>query len=217
MSGRSKVSRVRREDQPCSSRSTRLNLILSTVFIVAMGACGNLGGCGACSAAQPLPGGALPADQTVEGGAQIRVTPPGFNKLTSILPGALNQSLGERHLHSGDDRQRRRVRRLARERDLLRTELRHRLHERLQGRRQHQQRCQPSGHQPADAAHQPVDGDQHADPPHLQGGRLRRSAAATSGSARTTSTAASTSRSASSPPTASSTSTSRTSTASAST
>jgi len=74
-------------------RSTRLNLILSTVFIFAMSACGNFGGCGACSAVQPLPGGALPADQTVEGGAQIRVTKSGFTKLTSLLPGLINQSL----------------------------------------------------------------------------------------------------------------------------
>jgi MYXO-CTERM domain-containing protein len=40
-----------------------------------------------------LPGGKLPTDQTVEGGAQIRVTPQGFQKLTSILPAVLNQSL----------------------------------------------------------------------------------------------------------------------------
>ncbi|HEU0033306.1 MAG TPA: MYXO-CTERM sorting domain-containing protein [Kofleriaceae bacterium] len=58
-----------------------------------MGACGNLGGCGACGASQPLPPGGLPPDQTVEGGAQIRVTPQGFNKLTSILPGVINSSL----------------------------------------------------------------------------------------------------------------------------
>src|SRR5262245_50626517 len=58
-----------------------------------MGACGNLGGCGACGSSQPLPGGKLPTDQTVEGGAQIRVTPQGFSKLTSILPGVLNQQL----------------------------------------------------------------------------------------------------------------------------
>src|SRR5262249_41681596 len=56
--------------------------------------CGNFGGCGACSATAPLPTGGLPASQTVEGGAQVRVTPAGFNKLTSILPGALNSALG---------------------------------------------------------------------------------------------------------------------------
>ncbi len=35
----------------------------------------------------------MPADQTVEGGAQMRVTQAGFNKLTSILPGLLNNQL----------------------------------------------------------------------------------------------------------------------------
>ncbi len=73
-------------------RSNRLNLVIGALFVVAMGACGNLGGCGACSASQPLPEGKLPADQTVEGGAQIRVTPQGFQKLTSILPGVINSA-----------------------------------------------------------------------------------------------------------------------------
>src|SRR5687767_6633897 len=79
------------------ARSTRFNLIFGTLFVLAMGACGNLGGCGACGAAQPLPapGNApvvknMPVDQTVEGGAQIRVTQQGFQKLTSILPGLVN-------------------------------------------------------------------------------------------------------------------------------
>lgn len=75
-------------------RSTRLNFALSLLFILTMGACGNFGGCGACGAVQPLPGGQLPANQTVEGGAQIRVTEAGFQKLTSIVPAVLNQSLG---------------------------------------------------------------------------------------------------------------------------
>jgi len=75
-------------------RSTQINRILSVLFIVTMGACGNVGGCGACGASQPLPGGILPPNQTIEGGAQVRVTPQGFQKLTSILPGALNSALG---------------------------------------------------------------------------------------------------------------------------
>lgn len=74
-------------------RSTRLNAALSTMFVVALGACGNLGGCGACGAVQPLPQGGLPATQTIEGGAQIRVTQQGFNKLTAIIPGLLNSQL----------------------------------------------------------------------------------------------------------------------------
>ena len=74
-------------------RSTRLNLVLSALFIVAMGACGNIGGCGACGSVGPLPTGGLPKDQTIEGGAQIRVTPAGFNKLKSVLPALLNDQL----------------------------------------------------------------------------------------------------------------------------
>ncbi len=73
-------------------RSHRLNLALSLAFIVSVGACGgSFSGCGC--ATTPLPGGALPATQTVEGGAQVRVTPDGFNKLTSLLPGAFNSAL----------------------------------------------------------------------------------------------------------------------------
>jgi MYXO-CTERM domain-containing protein len=71
-------------------RPNRLNFVIGALFIIAMGACGNLGGCGACSSSQPLPGGKLPGDQTVEGGAQIRMTQAGFTKLTSILPALLN-------------------------------------------------------------------------------------------------------------------------------
>jgi MYXO-CTERM domain-containing protein len=69
-------------------------VIISVLFVLSMGACSGVGGCGACGAAGPLPGGILPPNQTIEGGAQIRVTPQGFNKLTSILPGALNSALG---------------------------------------------------------------------------------------------------------------------------
>ena len=75
-------------------RSRRWNQLVSLSFVLAMGACSNIGGCGACSTVAPLPTGGLPATQTVEGGAQIRVTPQGFTKLTSILPGALDSALG---------------------------------------------------------------------------------------------------------------------------
>jgi MYXO-CTERM domain-containing protein len=74
-------------------RQTRINYVLCTLFFFAVSGCGNLGsGCGCTT--QPLPGGALPADQTVEGGGQIRVTQQGFQKLTSILPALINDQLG---------------------------------------------------------------------------------------------------------------------------
>ncbi|MBP9085956.1 MAG: hypothetical protein KBG15_07540 [Kofleriaceae bacterium] len=60
------------------------------MFVITFGACGGSSGCNGC-ASEPLPGGKLPADQTVEGGGQIRVTQAGFTKLTSIVPGLLNQ------------------------------------------------------------------------------------------------------------------------------
>lgn len=72
--------------------SIRLNRILSVLFVVSVGACGNFGGCGACGASAPLPAGGLPGNQTIEGGAQVRITPQGFTKLTSILPGAINNA-----------------------------------------------------------------------------------------------------------------------------
>ncbi|HEY4242182.1 MAG TPA: MYXO-CTERM sorting domain-containing protein [Kofleriaceae bacterium] len=75
-------------------RSTYWNLMFSALFVVAMGACSGATGCGACSSAGPLPAGGLPVDQTIEGGAQIRITPQGFQKLTSILPGVVNSALG---------------------------------------------------------------------------------------------------------------------------
>jgi uncharacterized protein (TIGR03382 family) len=69
--------------------------VLSLLFVLAMGACGgNFGGCSSCATAGPLPPGGLPADQTIEGGAQIRVTPSGFDKMTSVLPGILNSAFG---------------------------------------------------------------------------------------------------------------------------
>ncbi|MFT3695811.1 MAG: MYXO-CTERM sorting domain-containing protein [Kofleriaceae bacterium] len=64
------------------------------LFVVTLGACGNFGGCSACGSSSPLPTGGLPGNQTIEGGAQVRVTPQGFTKLTSILPGAINSAFG---------------------------------------------------------------------------------------------------------------------------
>ncbi|MDQ3339841.1 MAG: MYXO-CTERM sorting domain-containing protein [Myxococcota bacterium] len=73
--------------------------MLSLVFIFAMGACGNFGGCGACGSVGALPADTpqtlkgVPRDQTVEGGAQIRVTPQGFTKISAAIKQILNQSL----------------------------------------------------------------------------------------------------------------------------
>lgn len=75
------------------SKSTRVNAFLSFLFLLVAG-CGDFGaGCG-CSV-QPLPGGALPADQTVEGGGQIRVTQAGFQKINGIVSAVLNDVIGE--------------------------------------------------------------------------------------------------------------------------
>src|SRR5512146_1851841 len=80
-------------------RSTRFNSLISIAFVVSMGACGNFGGCGACGATGPLPPGGLPGNQTIEGGAQVRVTPSGFTKLTSLLPGLINSQLTANPIH----------------------------------------------------------------------------------------------------------------------
>jgi len=74
------------------TKSRRLNTLISVAFFVGLSACGDIGaGCG-CTA-QPLPGGKLPSDQTVEGGGQIRVTQAGFQKLTSVVGPILNSQL----------------------------------------------------------------------------------------------------------------------------
>src|SRR5688572_29388076 len=70
-------------------RNALINRLLSLVFLLAMASCGDLGsGCG-CSM-QPLPGGKLPADQTIEGGGQIRVTRAGFAKVSGFIGGVIN-------------------------------------------------------------------------------------------------------------------------------
>ncbi len=61
---------------------------ISIFALVAAGACSDTSGCNTA----PLPG-PLPADQTLEGGAQIRVTQQGFQKLTSVVPGLLNSAI----------------------------------------------------------------------------------------------------------------------------
>ena len=73
-------------------RSIRLNVVVSLLFVLSLGACGGFGGCGGCGGG-PLPAGGVPVTQTVEGGAQIRVTPSGFTKLKDIIPALANTAL----------------------------------------------------------------------------------------------------------------------------
>ena len=78
--------------------ATRANLILSALFVLVMGACGGTGGgCGGCSGTStpPLPTGGLPAGQTIEGGAQVRVTSHGMGAITQVVkPLLLSQISG---------------------------------------------------------------------------------------------------------------------------
>lgn len=74
-------------------RSIRWGLLLVTMLL--SGACGGGGGCGGCGSTAPLPAGGLPADQTVEGGGQIRVTPSGMNKIQSLARDMVEEQLGE--------------------------------------------------------------------------------------------------------------------------
>lgn len=75
------------------TKSTRLNALVSVIFFSALAACGDTGGCG-CAGYQPVTQwNYVPVDQTVEGGGQVRVTQAGFQKLTSIVPGFLNDQL----------------------------------------------------------------------------------------------------------------------------
>jgi MYXO-CTERM domain-containing protein len=68
------------------------NLIASVLIVFFAGACSG-GGLGCECTSAPLPGGALPADQTVEGGGQIRVTPAGFTKITNLVDTILQDTL----------------------------------------------------------------------------------------------------------------------------
>lgn len=69
--------------------SNRINSALTALFVMAIGGCGGMSSC----AGHPLPEGGLPGYQTIEGGAQLRVTPAGFAKLASLLPGLINSAL----------------------------------------------------------------------------------------------------------------------------
>lgn len=66
---------------------------LALLAIVVVGGCAG-DGCGGC-AMEPLPEGGIPTDQTVEGGAQMRVSAAGFNTLTGIVPAVINDTFAE--------------------------------------------------------------------------------------------------------------------------
>lgn len=66
--------------------------ISSAAFLLLAASCDDLGaGCGC--AMRPLPATGLPADQTLEGGAQMRVTPAGFEKITSLITGFIDDTI----------------------------------------------------------------------------------------------------------------------------
>lgn len=68
-------------------RHRALRWALSIVFIISCGAsCDTTG----CDILQPMPNGnEVPLNQTIEGGMQLRVTPTGFEKISAIIPGVL--------------------------------------------------------------------------------------------------------------------------------
>jgi hypothetical protein len=74
------------------SSSRRLNILSSLLVVLAAGCGGGGLGCNGC-ASEPLPGGALPADQTVEGGGQIRVSPAGFTKISGLIESVVGDQL----------------------------------------------------------------------------------------------------------------------------
>lgn len=76
--------------RPNLSPRSIVDAAFAAAFFLAIGCGGE--GCAGCQT-QPLPAGGLPGDQTVEGGAQIRVTEAGFTKISQIIPGVVNDLL----------------------------------------------------------------------------------------------------------------------------
>jgi len=68
-------------------RNRALRWALSIVFIISCGSSCNTSG---CDILQPMQNGnEVPMNQTIEGGMQLRVTPTGFEKISAIIPGIL--------------------------------------------------------------------------------------------------------------------------------
>ncbi len=66
--------------------------VLSLAVMLVAGACSGAGGCG-CGV-EDLPPGGVPGDQTIEGGAQLRISQSGFSTLTELIPAVLQDTLG---------------------------------------------------------------------------------------------------------------------------
>jgi MYXO-CTERM domain-containing protein len=64
-------------------------LLVLSLFVIMNGCAGN--GCG-CNFDE-LPSGGLPSDQTLEGGAQMRVTPAGLDKIEQVADDVINDAL----------------------------------------------------------------------------------------------------------------------------
>jgi MYXO-CTERM domain-containing protein len=73
-------------------RSRVFNWVAAMGLLLGMG-CGADAGCG-CDI-QPLPAGGLPADQTIEGGMQVRVTRNGFDAIEDVVRAVVNDSFGD--------------------------------------------------------------------------------------------------------------------------
>lgn len=73
---------------------SRLLLVGFASFIALGFGCGGGGGCGGLAALpkDPAPWG-LPGDQTIEGGMQARVTKPGFDKISALIPALAKSAL----------------------------------------------------------------------------------------------------------------------------
>lgn len=69
-----------------------MSAALAALFSFLVAGCGGSG----CSALEPLPSGVrVPADQTIEGGVQVRVTKSGFDKIEAMIPGLVASIFGD--------------------------------------------------------------------------------------------------------------------------